>query len=188
MTGEKSGSLQSLESRFKHTMKIAKFRMKQYLQNVDKIYLPFTLEELTDVKNDSTIKKKLQKICDLLRQSNVPSHPFSTQYLDKNGEPIFYYLGERIEGKLPRKIHLWEDENGNNNFHRQFKKCTMVDLLKAKNRGKKILHDGIAVCFPFQISLLFSLKFYINYLSTGQYARILPSAHSVSILSSTTNG
>jgi hypothetical protein len=160
MSGEKSGSLRSLESRFNHTMKIAEFRMKQYLDNVDKIYLPFTLEELTNAKNDSTIKKKLQEICNHLRQSNVPSRPFSVQYLDKNGEPIFYYLGERIEGKRPKEIHLWEDENGNNNFHRQFKKRTMVDLLKARNRGKKILHDGIAV--RLSLSLLFSLKFYIK--------------------------
>jgi hypothetical protein len=88
MSGKAAGYPRGLYGRFDRTLKMADFRMKKYLENTDRIYLPFTLEDLRKGKNDPKTKKKLQKCCELLAQSNVPSRPFSAQYFDANGKPI----------------------------------------------------------------------------------------------------
>lgn len=89
MSGKKSDYLRSLDSRFQHTIKIADFRIKKYLEDTDRIHLPFTLEDLRKAKNNPKTKKKLQKCCERLAQSDIPSRPFSAIYLDANGKLIF---------------------------------------------------------------------------------------------------
>jgi hypothetical protein len=89
MSGKKSNSRRGLNSRFEQTLKITDFRIKKYMEDTDRIHLPFTLEDLRKAKNDPKTKKKLQKCCEQLAQSDIPSRPFSAIYLDANGKLIF---------------------------------------------------------------------------------------------------
>ena len=81
----------------------------------------------------------------ILAQMHILSYP--------QGDPVFYYLGVRVEGQQPLEIHLWQNKKGDNNFHAQFEGRTLADLTKAKNDGKTIFYDGFTVCLSLSLSL-----------------------------------
>jgi len=56
-----------------------------------------TLEELKESNNEEgpSLQTKLENICTSLDDPNKPSRPFSAQYYDREGKPIFFYFGSR---------------------------------------------------------------------------------------------
>ena len=95
-----------MEKRKIKTAKISTFRLNKFLQNADKFYLPFSLEELHDVRDDIQTKILLKKECERLMDPRIPSRPFSGQYFDSNGNPILCYFGERVNGQEQKEINV----------------------------------------------------------------------------------
>ena len=117
----------------------------------------------------------------ILAQMHILSYP--------QGDPVFYYLGVRVEGQQPLEIHLWQNKKGDNNFHAQFEGRTLADLTKAKNDGKTIFYDGFTVCLSLSLSLSHAHTLILyNTLFTGQYADVLSPTHAILVFSIATKG
>ena len=79
-------------------------RLNFYMRNAQKIRLPVTLAEL---QKPLSPKKQadLERICTEELGDQQPARATSAQYLDRNGEPIFFYLGHRVITDEPPVLH-----------------------------------------------------------------------------------
>lgn len=148
------GTARSIEARLNHTLRMPSLRIKKFLEFSDKITIPVTLEELRAVANNKNTRDELEQWCQQLEKKRHPSRPISAQYLDKNGVPLFYYLGERIEDEPPKEYTLTDDRW--QNFEKQVEKRQQIHLASAKREGKEIICDGFKVSFMsfcFQLNL-----------------------------------
>lgn len=78
-------------------------KLKHYIREVTTIKVPFALE---DMKEDVDIEG-LESTCKKLE--SVDPQCLSARFVDKNGEPVFYYFGKRIkktDGKPGVRLYL----------------------------------------------------------------------------------
>jgi peptide methionine sulfoxide reductase MsrB len=107
------------------------------------------------MRGNKQMEEQLEARCIQLAQNRQPSRPFSAQYWGRDGKPLFFYLGERIEDECPLEYHLSKEEMGKGwgNFDKQLKNRTAADLSLAKKEGKQIFYDGLAVRLPLSLPL-----------------------------------
>ena len=70
-------------------------RFKNYLKYAPKIVLPLTLRGLRKPLTKDG-RDKLEEKMDKLLSPSQPARCTSTQYVDRNGEPLLYYFGRRL--------------------------------------------------------------------------------------------
>lgn len=97
---------QSAASRLKKALKEAQGRVEKFLKYSDKYRLPFTHEEFCAQKKKSANKTRFERVCSELSSPNKPSRPFSAQYFDRDGKPLFFYFGVRWKDDLVSLCHF----------------------------------------------------------------------------------
>jgi hypothetical protein len=135
------GVTRSIQARLNHTLRMHSLRVKQFVKFADKITLPFSLEEL---RLASIFAGDLAHWCKQLEKNNRAARCVSTQYLDNNSTPLFYYFGERVKDEVPKEYAL-QKEKFWENYHLQLENHGEDYLRRAKEQGKTIIKDGIAV-------------------------------------------
>jgi hypothetical protein len=135
------GVARSIQARLNHTLRMHSLRVKQFVKFADKITLPFSLEELRLTSKDAG---DLAHWCKQLEKNNRAAHCVSAQYLDNNSTPLFYYFGERVKDEVPKEYAL-QKEKFWENYHLQLENHGEDYLRHAKEQGKTIIKDGIAV-------------------------------------------
>ncbi len=164
-----AGLARSIDARFQHMLRMPPLRVQQFVQFADKIVVPFSIEELRAMSKGEDTQNLLLDWCETLEKRRRDSRPFSAQFFDKNGIPIFFYMGERIKDDPPREIVLQKDAFWQN-YYLQLEGRGTEDLRLAKKEGKEIVCDGLAVSLsplPFRSSLGL-------HLTLGRYAHFVP--------------
>jgi hypothetical protein len=74
----------------------------------DKYRLPFTHEELQANNNErnSPLKDEYENECAILDSHEHVSRPFSAQYYDREGKPLFFYFGVRRTSDTVKLLHF----------------------------------------------------------------------------------
>ena len=80
------------QARINKNDQIKQKKLQYYLQQVTTIQVPYTLEELKNIKDE----KALESICDQDLGPNVPSQCISAKFVDADSEPILFYFGQRV--------------------------------------------------------------------------------------------
>ena len=135
------GVARSIQARLNHALRMHALRVKQFIKFADKITLPFSLEELRLSCKDTHY---LGDLCKKLEKNNVAARSVSAQYFDKNSAPLFYYFGERVKDEAPKEYALQKDKFWEN-YHLQLENRGDDYLREAKQQGKVIIKDGVAV-------------------------------------------
>lgn len=146
----------TVQVRIKETLKTAEHRLSDFLSYADQYQLPFTLAELK-AERDGDLQEKYEEICSQLDDKFHRSRPFSAQYFDKAGEPLFFYFGVRwADDKVctssssamkmltacqtvKQRIKLTGD------FSLQYKDRSNRHLNEGIKNGRIVVQDGIAV-------------------------------------------
>jgi len=84
-----SKSARSVESREQRQVDLTEKRLRNLMQNVTTIKVPFALDEMTEDMH----KKPLESICNDLAGKSPQC--FSAKFIDKNNEVILFYFGLR---------------------------------------------------------------------------------------------
>ncbi|KIL56340.1 hypothetical protein M378DRAFT_17157 [Amanita muscaria Koide BX008] len=132
----------SPESRMEETRRQAEHRVDNFLKYADRYRLPFTHEDLKAKNNERkpSLKGKYEKVCTSLDKPEVASRPFSAQYYDQDGKPLFFYLGNRwLDDKESEKpiIDLGDD------YDKQYVNRRYEDMKTGQEQGRKLAFDGI---------------------------------------------
>ena len=104
------GIYRSIAAWLNHTVCTANLGIHKFITFADKITLLF----ICKVRNNKKTATKMEEWCKELKKDKYLSCPsFSTQYFNKKGVPISFYLGERIEDEPPKSYILttWSEQN-----------------------------------------------------------------------------
>jgi hypothetical protein len=118
-------------------------RINQFIKFADEVTHPFSLQDIRKVRNNKKEASKMELRCKELEKDEYPSRPYSSRHLDKNGIPLFYYLGERIEDEPPKRYTL--TTNSTQNFWKQLEGRQQHHLNDAVRNGRRIINDGFDV-------------------------------------------
>ena len=98
--------VRSMEKRLENELRRARVRAQKFKEFAQVIRVPYTLESL----NKNLSKEVLNGICEKDLGSDQESQCVSAQFVDRDGQPILFYFGNRIitdgEGP-PVKYSYW---------------------------------------------------------------------------------
>jgi len=148
----------SEESQRQRTTRTMKKKIQKYMEHVDVYQADVTLEELQKAKSKTKFKSVMEENSKALLDEG-PTRPFSTKILDRNGRPIFFYVGLR-----------WKEKEGTNASREPVRPSTPLTnqilihmkkkpiplkkiyderteevLNKGLAEGKQVVHDGLDV-------------------------------------------
>ncbi|KAK2459407.1 hypothetical protein APHAL10511_008572 [Amanita phalloides] len=134
-----TNSKRSTANRINMTLERARRRIYQCLKYADRYRLPFSHNQLQAL-NKPNFKAKYENVCTRLLNSDHPSRPFSAQYFDIDGKPLFFYFG-----------HRWTDDKEKdkpmvdlgNNYQVQYQNRTLADLKEGLEANREVTCDGI---------------------------------------------
>jgi hypothetical protein len=104
----KTKTVRSLEKRREMELKKARVLAGKFKKFAQVIRVPFTLESLNETFTKKE-KAKLEAICDKELGPQQESQCLSAQFVDKDGQPILFYFGERLirDGEDPPVKHMF---------------------------------------------------------------------------------
>jgi hypothetical protein len=145
------GTHRSIRARLAHTVRTADLCIEKFIEFADIVTLPFSLQDLREVRKNKQTASKMEELCKEL-DNKYPSRPFSAKYYDKNGVPILFYLGERIVGEPPKSYTLTTCSK--KNIITQLEGRRQSNLDAAVRNKQKLVVDGFDVSFSFPTFVL----------------------------------
>lgn len=90
----------SPEKRLKAFLDMARMRAEAFRDRAPVFQVPVRLNDLIAEKGGST-KTRLKEVCEGSLASGTPVQTFSAKFVDLDGQPLFFYLGDRWFEKGP---------------------------------------------------------------------------------------